>query len=144
RRSTRSPTPSVRTATCPAPPRTRARRRPRRTSRVAFQQAVGHHLRPRLHAEVVDPHLFERQQLAGQLGGLTDRDVGRVAIDQEHHAQVHLRDRRRLIVEQAEQLRLEASLVDDLLLPLTLEAVMNRIATLPIAWADVLTDTKRQ
>src|SRR5712692_8678930 len=36
---------------------------------VVLQQPVVNHLRPRLHAEVVDPHLFQCQKLARQLGG---------------------------------------------------------------------------
>jgi hypothetical protein len=54
-------------------------------------QAVVNHLRPRFHAEVVDAHLLQRQQLAGKLVGLADGDVWRVAIDEEHNPEMNFR-----------------------------------------------------
>src|SRR5260370_19515928 len=56
---------------------------------------------------------------------------------------MHLRNRCRLVVEQAQQLRFEVAVVDDFLLPLALEAVLDRVACFEVARIDMTTDAKR-
>src|SRR5438270_12156861 len=100
-------------------------------------------LRPRLHLQVQRPHLFERQQLATELLRLSDRDVRSVPLDEEHDPQVDLRHRRRLFVQQAEQLRVEVTVIRHLLLPLALEAVGDRVSGQQVARVDVAADPQR-
>src|SRR3974390_770914 len=92
-------------------------------------QTVVHDLRPRLHAKVVNAHLGKGEQLARELRRLADRDAGRVSLYVEHDSEVHLRHRRRLVVQEAEQPSVEPAFVDDLLLPLAAHSVEDRVAT---------------
>jgi len=106
-------------------------------------QLVVDDLRPALHLQVVHPHLLQRQQLAGELVGLLDRDLGRGSLDQEGQRQVDLRNRRRVVVDQAEQRRLDLARVLDLLLELPPQTVADRVAVLEVARVDVAADAER-
>src|SRR5438034_11469593 len=100
---------------------------PTRASRIQRKPVV-YDLRPRLHRQVVDPHLVEREQLTGELVRLSNRDLRRIAVDKEDDPEVHLRHRRRVLVEEAEQPGLEGAVVYDLLLPFPLQPVEDGIA----------------
>src|SRR5205807_5650691 len=88
-------------------------------------------------------HLIYGEQLAGQLVGLPDRDGWSIAVDHEHDAEMDLRHRRRVLVQETEQPRLERALIDDLLLPLPFEPVKDRIAGPEVARVDMAADAQR-
>ena len=108
-----------------------------------MHQPVVNDLRPRLHSEVEDAHLVERQHLACELVGFADRDVVGIALDEKHDAEVHARNRRGVVVEQAEQRGVEAAFVHDLLLPLALQPIRDRVPAAEIARVDVAADAQR-
>src|SRR5260370_27086473 len=56
---------------------------------------------------------------------------------------MRVRNRCRLVGEQAQQLRFEVAVVDGFLLPLALEAVLDRVACFEVARIDMTTDAKR-
>src|SRR5205807_3910780 len=87
--------------------------------------------------------LLERQQLARQLVGLPDRDVRRRAVDEEGQRQMHLGDRRGVVVDQAQERRLEIAGILHLLLELALEPVQDRVAVLEAARVDVSAHAER-
>src|SRR5207237_7667143 len=91
-------------------------------------------------AEVVDAHVAQRQQLARELVSLADGDLRRVTVNEEHDAQVDLRHRRRVIVQEPEQLDVELAPVDDLLLPLAAQPILDRVSALQVTRADVAPD----
>src|SRR5438477_1550421 len=91
----------------------------------------------------MNAHLVQRQEVSRQLVGLADLDVRRVALDEKDDTQVHLRDGGRLLVQKAQQIRLETPVVDDLLRPLALQPVEDRVAALQVARNDMASDTER-
>src|SRR3989454_5463609 len=90
-------------------------------------EVIKDQLRPGLHVQVVAAHRVQRQEGAGQLVDLPDRDLGPITLHQKDEANMDPPHRGGLIVDRAQQPGGEVAVIDDFLLPFPPQPRLDRV-----------------